>query len=360
MPGRLPDLSWSIRMSDAVTLLKGNCLHQMRSLAPESIDACVTDPPYGLSFMGRGWDHSVPGAEYWRGVFRVLKPGAYIVAFGGTRTYHRLACAIEDAGFEPRDMLAWLYGCGFPKSRNLDGEYDGLGTALKPALEPIAFMRKPLSEKTVAANVLRWGTGALNIDGCRVSTDDVAEVGKPSWGGPMKRLSGAPGQEGKLVPRTPPHNNGRWPANVVHDGSDEVVGAFPDSASGSGRRPDGATAMTFSGVTCGPRAQGFAGYVDAGKGSASRFFYSAKASKADRAGSKHPTVKRVDLMQWLCRLVTPKGGTVLDPFAGTGTTGEAAFREGFNTILIEREPEYQADIERRIANLKPQQERMFA
>lgn len=428
-----------IFLGGKVTLKPGDCLETLKTLPDCSIDACVTDPPYHLTsivkrfgganaapakhgtdgafarasrgFMGRVWDGGDIAfrVELWAEVYRVLKPGGHVAAFSATRTYHRMACAIEDAGFEIRDQLAWCYGSGFPKSHDVskaidkaagaerakvrdynprnpkvtgggkdgtegetrpwieaamergyhekDGndpatgaarEWQGWGTALKPSWEPICLGRKPLIG-TVAENVLRHGTGALNIDGCRVPTDEVAEIGKPSWGGPMKRLSAAPGQQGKLVPRTQPHNSGRWPANVVHDGSDEVVGAFPGArSSGGGGRSTGAR---------GGKGQiwGSAGigadtsdtqYGDSG--SAARFFYTAKADKQDRMGSKHPTVKPVDLMQWLCRLITPPGGTVLDPFAGSGSTGEAAWREGFNAVLCEREEEYQADIAERL------------
>jgi site-specific DNA-methyltransferase (adenine-specific) len=216
---------------------------------------------------------------------------------------------------------------------------------LKPACEPICFGRKPLSEGTVAQNVLQHGTGAINVDGCRVGVREKPKVTNP------KRTSNTYGEidspGGKLLP------DARWPANVLHDGSEEVVAAFPETHSAGAQRdePGGGTYEGYDrsiyGSGIGVGRKGFR-IGDAG-GSAARFFFSAKADADDRLGSKHPTVKPVDLMQWLCRLVTPKGGTVLDPFAGTGTTGEAAFREGFNAVLIESEPEYQADIRRRMA-----------
>ena len=372
-----------------VTLWGGDNRDVLRGFEDNSFDSIVTDPPYVLvsivkrfgktsegdatktserargrvdgyarltagGFMGQKWDtgETVHAVEFWQECLRVLKPGGHVVAFAGTRTYHRMACAVEDAGFEIRDMLSWLYGSGFPKSHDvskglgkmlagpsLRAEWEGWGTALKPALEPVCFGRKPLVG-TVAQNVLEHGTGAINVDGCRVATDELAAIGEASWGGPMKRLSAAPGQDGRLVPRSAPHNQGRWPANVIHDGSGEVIAAFPDSSGGhwSGETPS-LTGKQRAG------AESF----DLESGSAARFFYTAKADADDRIGSKHPTVKPIDLMQWLCRLVTPKGGTVLDPFAGTGTTGEAAFREGFNAVLIEREAEYLADIRRRMA-----------
>ncbi len=230
-------------------------------------------------------------------------------------------------------------------------EWQGWGTALKPAFEPIVLARKPLSEKTVAANVLRWGTGALNIDGCRVPTDDVAEIGKPSWGGPMKRLSAAPGQEGKLVPRTQPHNAGRWPANVVHDGSDEVINMFPNTKSGTGAVKK-TSAKNYQGNAFGKESRpvGIPNIEYGDSGSAARFFYSSKATKKDRANSKHPTVKPVSLMEWLCVLITPPNGIILDPFSGSGTTGQGAIQNNFQIIMMEKENEYCDDIRRRMVN----------
>ena len=326
-------------LDGAVELRGGDCLDVVRAMPDCSIDAVVTDPPYALvsivkrfgavgakptkdgdvysrssaGFMGKAWDtgERAFAVEFWQEIYRVLKPGGHVAAFSGSRTYHRLACAVEDAGFEIRDQLMWLYGSGFPKSHNAG---NGWGTALKPAHEPIVLARKSLIG-TVAANVAAHGTGALNIDGCRVATD-----------GPSRR----------------------WPANVVHDGSDEVVAAFPETKSGDHRRP-GKINRRGSNVDFkrGCDVSTFSGVGDAGP--ACRYFYGAKADANDRTGSRHPTVKPVDLMQWLCRLVTPVGGLILDPFAGTGTTGEAAWREGFRGVLIEREAEYQADIVRRMA-----------
>jgi DNA methylase len=241
----------------------------------------------------------------------VLKPGGHMLAFSGTRTYHRMVCAIEDAGFEVRDQIGWTYGSGFPKSKNLDGEWQGWGTALKPAWEPIVVARKPLIG-TVADNVLAHGTGALNIDGCRVPTGD------------------------------------RWPANLIHDGSDEVVACFPTAPGQQCRaRTDGASQgnNTFGAlkhVTYEPEPRG-------DTGSAARFFYCAKASKSDRgAENTHPTVKPTDLMRYLCRLVTPRGGVVLDHFMGSGSTGKAAVLEGFRFIGIDMMPEHVKIAEHRI------------
>lgn len=388
-----------------VVLCCGDGFHFLRDQPENRYDSIVTDPPYALvsivkrfgdkdrkaweaignnhgggaspyqrasvGFMGKQWDTGETGFDpaFWVECLRVLKPGAHVVAFGGTRTYHRLACAIEDAGFEIRDSLQWLYGSGFPKSHDVSkgidraagaerevvgvrsyagghvqrssanklappigtfvrtqddrletvpstdaaNQWSGWGTALKPACEPICLARKPLSESTVAANVLKWGCGALNIDGCRVHT-----AGSEAKAYNVKRLK--PGatlvaEGGNWRPDGDDAaryegvtKDGRWPANIILDGSDEVVAAFPK-----------------------------------------RFWYGSKADQDSRLGSSHPTVKPVDLMQWLVRLVTPPGGLVLDCFAGTGTTAEACFREGMRCMLVEREAEYQADIRRRMA-----------
>ena len=440
------------------TLYRGLCLEFLRELKEASVDAIVCDPPYGLSFMGKRWDYDVPSVDVWAECLRVLKPGGHLLAFAGTRTQHRMAVRIEDAGFEMRDMvlnaissdthmqrflasltdeqqrsfgqavsesqfaglLAWVYGSGFPKSLDVSKAIDkaagaerekvlvptrpgntrgdrgvsyagesfsgftdisepvsdaarqwqGWGTALKPALEPITLARKPLSG-TVAENVLRYGTGGLNIDGCRVG--DMVET----W---PKSRSYAPGQF------QPGHSGdtqsageapaGRWPANLIHDGSEEVVGLFPQATSNtrhpSGGKIYGRNSLNES-ATCDTTVRGFTD-----SGSAARFFYCAKASKRDRDeglehmeavhrpnGNKwtdqdyrvargerppsaesgprrnvHPTVKPTDLMRYLCRLVTPPGGVVLDPFMGSGSTGKAAALEGFRFIGCECESEY--------------------
>lgn len=366
-----------------IRLYPGDCVEVLAGLPEASIDSVVTDPPYGLGFMGKKWD--TPGAlverkaatenkwdhvggnhnpsnsadaartkrvegvkfgrwcEVWAAeVLRVLKPGGHLLAFSGTRTYHRMVVAIEDAGFEVRDQLAWMFGSGFPKSRNLDGEWQGWGSALKPAWEPIVLARKPLTG-TLAANVLEHGTGGLNIDACRVGTETRTNASAPrsNRNGFVKGFVGGVRSEVK--------DYGRWPANVIHDGSEEVVAGFPQAdsarAKGNPNNPKRGTEHTATSYGQGDGRE-TVDYRDSG--SAARFFYTAKADADDRLGSKHPTVKPLDLMQYLCRLVTPPGGTVLDPFAGTGTTGEAAWREGFNAILIEREPEYLEDIARRM------------
>ena len=421
-----------------VKLMQGDCIERMRELGDNSVDSVVTDPPYGLGFMGKKWDALPPSLEVFEECLRVLKPGGHLLAFGGSRTYHRLAVAVEDAGFEIRDQIQWVYGSGFPKSQdvakyidkldasekrrerqisftewmrgtgltakrideitgtNMGGHYTttasqpavatrdlfemlrphiqcdvpdwiealvdertvesenykrrellstetrynepngivnagrgadartlierritapatdaarqwhGWGTALKPAHEPIVMARKPLAG-TVAANVMEYGTGAINVDGCRVPGS------KPGT------TRGAGGQNGRYGPiqaqgRIEDDGRGRFPANLIHDGSDEAT---------------------------------------EGMGDCQRYFYCAKASRKDRGeDNKHPTVKPTELMRYLCRLVTPPGGVVLDPFAGSGSTGKAAVLEGFDFIGIELDPDYFAIAEDRIADAK--------
>jgi site-specific DNA-methyltransferase (adenine-specific) len=369
----------------------------LKALPDHSVDSVVTDPPYALvsivkrfggenaapakgneayqrasaGFMGRTWDtgETAFAVEFWAEVMRVLKPGGHVIAASGTRTYHRLACAIEDAGFEIRDMVSWLYGSGFPKSHApLHGmlglprrmqratwkEFHRLarimaGSALKPACEPWVLARKPLCG-TIAGNLADWGVGSLNVDGCRVG-DEVRHAAFTSLApcsgnrlGHADTSAARRGTQGEAKEYV-----GRWPANVVHDGSEDVVDAFPDSNGQQGDlRAHGNCRQSPNGIFGGMRpALDHPARNDSG--SAARFFYSAKADAMDRIGSKHPTVKPVDLMQYLCRLITPPGGTVLDPFAGSGTTGEAAFLEGFRCILIEREGEYVEDIRSRLA-----------
>lgn len=436
-----------------VTLHAGDCRDVIRTLPDNSIDSVVSDPPYALvsivkrfansprseatentenpygrtgrGFMGQRWDNGETAfaVEFWAEVLRVLKPGGHIVAFSGTRTYHRMVVAIEDAGFEIRDQIGWLFGSGFPKSHNVSKGIDkaagaqrekiatgaavkrmipgadqnkagwektsgreyvpgielpatddaatwqGWGTALKPAWEPICLARKPL-EGTVAANVLAHGTGALNIDGARVAHMTV-EGGSLAHNSHLRHgING--GNGGQIFPTEEarrvvvPSPLGRFPANLIHDGSDEVLAAFPD-APGQQQdvdpdAPSNKTGLVYGKMNRHGEKSADSRYQDRGatnfaalpgmrrgdSGSAARFFYTAKADAEDRLGSKHPTVKPLDLIQYLCRLITPPGGTILDMFAGTGTTGEAAWREGFKAILIEREEEYQADIARRM------------
>jgi site-specific DNA-methyltransferase (adenine-specific) len=287
----------------------------MATLPDNSVDSIVTDPPYGLSFMGKKWDYDVPSVAIWEQCLRVLKPGGHLLAFAGTRTQHRMACRIEDAGFEIRDMIAWVYGSGFPKSHNLEGDHKGWGTALKPALEPITMARKPFSS-TVAANVIQYGTGAINVDGCRVKIDDDDPIHKAVWTSRPSKigLSGVgfvtSNKDGDR--RACETSKGRWPANIIHDGSNEAALSLKSGA---------------------------------------RFFYTAKAGKVDRESeNNHPTVKPTMLMAYLCRLITQPGGTILDPFMGSGSTGKAATINGFRFIGIERDPEYHKISEARISN----------
>ena len=346
----------------SVRILIGDCRETMRTLPDCSVDSVVCDPPYHLTsivkrfgavnaapakvgktgayaraskgFMGQTWDGGDVAfqPDTWVEVLRVLKPGGHLVAFSGSRTYHRMAVAIEDAGFEVRDMLSWIYGSGFPKSHNAG---DGWGTALKPAHEPICLARKRLIG-TVAANILAHGAGAINIDGCRIEAEE--DRARPERTA-STILGGNP--------------LGRWPANICHDGSDEVLAGFPETTSGvlkAGAIRSVANRIYGEGMA----AAGIAAteYDTGGdSGSAARFFYCAKTTTEERGeGNNHPTVKPQALMQWLCRLVTPKGGTVLDPFMGSGSTGIAADAEQFNFIGCELSPDYAAIAERRIRN----------
>ena len=408
-----------------------------------SVDSIVTDPPYGLSFMGKKWDYDVPSVEVWGECLRVLKPGGHLLAFAGTRTQHRMAVRIEDAGFEIRDMIAWVYGSGFPKSHDASKAIDkqagaerevlservnrssfdpdseggggfqrgtiqqtnpateaaqkwqGWGTALKPALEPITVARKPLIG-TVADNVLAHGTGGLNIDGCRVA-GEMRPV--------MVRTQTLVSASSTESPTSGATSNGdvttlgRWPANLIHDGSDEVVGLFPVTTSGGGEKHP-KSKSTFMAST---EREAYKGTSSGGDtGSAARFFYCAKASKRDRdeglarfqakavafgnqaqaelkrgnldhddgksgmnkvkmRQNSHPTVKPIDLMRYLCRLVTQPGGVVLDPFMGSGSTGKAAKLEGFEFVGCEMSAEYFEISRARIeaASKEPVQDSLF-
>jgi DNA modification methylase len=387
--------------SGSVTLYHGNALEVVPRLG--HVCAIVTDPPYGLSFMGKKWDYDVPSVEIWQACLDALRPGGHLLAFAGTRTQHRMAVRIEDAGFEIRDMIAWVYGSGFPKSldvskaidkaagaeRKVVGSYagttnigrkaegkrgyghDGMatggtdatvfitapatdaakqwhgwGTALKPALEPITMARKPLIG-TVAANVLAHGCGGLNVDACRVGTEEVVSLkglgdnrnlNDDNWRGIGSRPE-------------PTVSVGRFPANLIHDGSDEVLELFPETSSNSGNlthsnrnRPNEIYGRYGAGPTT--------GITDSG--SAARFFYCAKASRSERGkDNTHPTVKPIELMRYLIRLVNPPGGIVLDPFAGSGTTLLAARFEGAQSIGIELVEEHCEIIARRLDKVLP-------
>jgi len=403
-----------------VQLLQGDCLDQLKTLDDNSIDSIVTDPPYGLSFMGKAWDHSVPSAEVWAECLRVLKPGGHLLSFAGTRTQHRMAVNIEDVGFEIRDMIAWVYGSGFPKSQNVskaidkaagderevvgivdsrskfDGrtrsssaintnwrkaefrddvrdlskkeltvsttdeakQWDGWGTALKPALEPITIARKPLTG-TVAANVVEHGTGAINIDGCRIPTDEVIMNHSRSADNAVSKgkYGDSSAQE---THQTSAQNLGRFPANLIHDGSDEVLDVFAihgESKSGvavnRNRSPGISNEIYGKGWDHSGKDEG---YSD--KGTPARFFYTAKANKRDRTeggqvDNNHPTVKPTDLMCYLVRLVTPPNGTVLDPFMGSGSTGKACMTERFNFVGIELDHDYIEIARARIESARP-------
>lgn len=323
-----------------IEILHGDCLTVLKTLQDNSVDSIVTDPPYGLSFMGKKWDYDVPSQDIWQECLRVLKPGGHLLAFAGTRTQHRMAVRIEDAGFEIRDMIAWVYGSGFPKSRNLDGDWQGWGTALKPALEPIAVARKPLIE-TVFNNVMQYGTGALNINGCRVGLtdgDDPRLGGKGSWKTDKAAANVYEGgYAGERIESSP---LGRWPANLIHDGSDEVNDLLNEAArffycakASKKDRDEGLDGFEIKQAIGG--GGGIGNYlldID----SASGKFGSEKAPSKNH----HPTVKPTDLMRYLCRLITPPKGIVLDPFMGSGSTGKGAVLEGFKFIGIEREKEY--------------------
>ncbi len=289
--------------------------------------------------MGQTWDGALPPVEVWAEALRVAKPGAHLLAFGGTRTFHRLTCAIEDAGWEIRDCLMWLYGTGFPKSKNLDGERKGCGTALKPAWEPIILARKPLCG-TVAQNVQAHGTGSINVDGCRIGV--VGGGTHCGNRGPDGRCLGHKNEGRSTSGETfhgPDSSGGRWPANLVLD---EEAGRVLDEQSGQSSSKRNENPSDCGGNTWGGTIQvhrGARGHTDSG--GASRFFYCAKARRGERGdGNSHPTVKPVALMRWLCRLVTPPGGTILDPFCGSGSTGVAALDEGFDFIGIERDHGY--------------------
>lgn len=415
-------------MSKRYWTYRGDSLAVLATLPAGHVDSIVTDPPYELGFMGKGWDKSgiANNVDLWKECFRVLKPGGYLLAFGGTRTYHRMACAVEDAGFEIRDCVGWLYGQGFPKSLNIaqaidkaqrgapqggpdpekrgtgdvpdrialamggkDGgapsgltdnyadyvpqtddakKWDGWGTALKPSWEPIIVARKPL-DGTVVNNVLTYGTGGLNIDACRIAGEPVP-INK------LERWTGFGEMERPKYQQTT-NNDGRWPANIVHDGSEDVLAIFPDTGKSAGGRIGKKASSSVNNVPTGTYHAGDPGYGDSG--SAARFFYCAKVSRREReagcdhlpaktagevtggreahsaglnsprAGAgrmsqetrnTHPTVKPIALMRHLVRLVTPPDGVVLDPFMGSGTTGCAAMLEERDFIGIDMTEEY--------------------
>jgi len=402
-------------MNSHFEIHEGDAFEVLKTIPSASVDACVTDPPYGIRFMGQTWDgpdiakrasdrfgystdpdkkqgdtggHRSIAAEAgkynrsssanrefqeWTAawaeeIFRILKPGGHLVSFASCRTYHRMATGVEDAGFEIRDQLAWVFGSGFPKSHNLSGEWNGWGTALKPGWEPIVLGRKPI-EGTVAANVAKYHTGALNIDGCR-----LAEAGK-KFESPRGGICATDSTAKAPLVDNP---KSRWPANLCHDGSAKVTELFPESKGQCADLKPQTTDRISQGVFVDmPPAREFIARKDCG--SAARFFYCAKATQKDRdAGLEdrgeevttdgretpidnpylrgktprkniHPTVKPTELMRWLCRLITPPGGIVIDPFTGSGSTGRAAILENFRFIGIEREAAYAVIARARIA-----------
>jgi site-specific DNA-methyltransferase (adenine-specific) len=440
-------------MKKTYKLLNGDCLDKLKELQENSIDSIVTDPPYGLSFMGKKWDYDVPSQEIWEQCLRVLKPGGHLLAFAGSRTYHRMAVRIEDAGFDIRDQIMWIYGSGFPKSHNIGhkiDEYQGWGTALKPAHEPIVMARKPF-KGSVAENVLEYGVGGINVDGCRIgySDNDDPRIGKGyEWESKAEPFGEAKTTQNKEGWNT----QGRFPANIIFectcDNPKVVADTFvknvdftndkqSDMGWGTNKaitQPVETTQVIHTNPNCPcyildkqsgttksskrgahnnkktehtntytpPNAMYSSNNTHGDTGGASRFFYCPKASKKDRdagveyvgqvvkgrdegqdatnnpfklrpaigatfAGNQttskiganpdkptqpraniHPTVKPTDLMTYLIRLVTPKGGIVLDPFMGSGSTGKAAMREEFRFVGIEREKEYMEIAEQRI------------
>ena len=425
-----------------VDLRLGDCLDKLKELEDNSIDSIVTDPPYGLSFMNKKWDYDVPSIEVWTECLRVLKPGGHLLSFSGSRTYHRMAVRIEDAGFEIRDQIMWVYGSGFPKSHNIgkavdklmgnerevvgtettpykvkgkddegvtwdnktfcsntdengyrintitkgQSEWEGWGTALKPAHEPIVVARKPLSEKSVVENVLKWGTGGLNIDDCRVGYKDD----KPHSVSTIRENEG--NSWNKDYNRTEdwqPNNTGRWPANIMFDEEaaemlDNEVGITEYNKKRKPGNYKGGHRKEYVGTDNNPIVKKVDGNFYSDKGGPSRFFYVPKASKKDRdegmdnfpdynkyedtcsdnhsfshlvkegkevlVKNIHPTVKPTQLMLYLIKLVTPKGGVVLDPFMGSGSTGKAAIRGGYSFIGMEKEEEYINIAKARIEN----------
>jgi site-specific DNA-methyltransferase (adenine-specific) len=341
-------------------IYQGDCLDVMASWPENFVDTIITDPPYGLSFMGKDWDHGVPGHHFWAEALRIAKPGAFLLAFGGTRTYHRLAVAIEDAGWQIRDCLMWLYGSGFPKSHNLHGTFEGWGTALKPAWEPIIVAMKP-TDGTFAENAEKWGVAGINVDGGRIGCREETQITG------AKQTSNAYGKidvpGGKVLP------DGRWPANLILD---EDAAAMLDGQSGASSYTGTNTGGLGKNGIYSPSSgldQSRIGFGD--RGGASRFFYVAKADRAERnegcegmpvkakptlndyvnpsqgrtapkngspASNHHPTVKPLSLMKYLCNLTkTPTGGIVLDPFCGSGTTLWAAEYHNRPWIGIEDE-----------------------
>lgn len=431
-----PDIADVLAGESEGCVVEADCLNAMAAMPECSVESIVTDPPYGLSFMGKEWDHGVPGVPFWEGALRVAKPGAMLFAFGGTRTVHRLACAIEDAGWEIRDRMQWLYGTGFPKSHDISkaidkaagaerevvgttrggveagGKYgdshlceadkyhdvtapateaaklwDGWGTALKPAHEPIIVAMKPL-DGTFAQNAQKWGVAGLWIDGGRIE----GAVPQTTQGASSRVYGGGEGLCPNGNQPSQPHTAGRWPANIIHDGSAEVVGMFPQSKGQQGDvRGTEPSRTGGEGTNCYGEYGRVAQTKRGDEGSAARFFYCAKASKAERekglrgrlpclkcgdVGSEahsgkdgkpqkchrngHPTVKPLALMEYLCKLcATPTGGVVLDPFCGSGTTLVACKRLRRRFVGLDNDGESVATARARLGRSQRAQKGLF-
>lgn len=329
---------------DGANVLVGDCREVLAGLDSDSVDSIVTDPPYELGFMGRKWDASgiAYNTEVWAQCLRVLKPGGHMIAFGGTRTWHRMAVAIEDSGFEIRDNIAWIYGSGFPKSVNLGDKlegWDGWGTALKPAIEPIVLARKPIDE-TLTKNLSEWRVGGLNIDASRIeaASGDV----KPVLG--TKRTNGIMGESSPRDEPSQPHPGGRWPANVILDSDQaQILDADFDGVARYFYCPKASTADRNEGLDHLEARRHSDRNVDDGVGGNNPRNRTNKAKK-----NFHPTVKPTALMRYLVKLVTPPNGLVLDPFCGSGSTGKAALTDGFRFLGVELTEEYLPIIEGRL------------
>ena len=369
---------------EKLNLILGNCLDKLKDLEDNSVDSIVTDPPYGISFMGKKWDYDVPSVDIWKECYRVLKPGGHLLSFSSARTYHRMAINVEDAGFEIRDQIMWVYGSGFPKSHNVSiaidkklgvmthrgkahnaygtgknfqdrdltdsqampehkgitdeaKKYEGWGTALKPAHEPIVMARKPLEKKTIVDNVLEYGTGAINIDACRIPLNGDEDMSASQASSKSTFSANANDWTTSTY-----KEEGRWPANFIHDGLEEEWSKYFYCAKASKKdRNEGCEELEKKQNIFNGQNQNDCPSSRI-EGSVSNKF------KTQPKTNHHPTVKPTDLMRYLCRLITPKNGTVLDPFMGSGSTGKAAVLEGFNFIGIELSEEYFKIAEKRI------------
>jgi site-specific DNA-methyltransferase (adenine-specific) len=409
-----------------IKLYQGDNMESLKKLPDNSIDSIVTDGPYGLKFMSKRWDYDVPSVEFWKEVLRVLKPGGHVLSFGGTRTFHRMVVNMEDAGFEIRDQIMWIYGSGFPKSLNIgkafdkkngnerewisespygprvssksqslvhntmhsdltkgSSQWEGWGTALKPANEPICLARKPLSEKTIVDNVIKWGTGGINVDGCRIGTDDKLSIHKGNL------FNGNSGIETNDSFISSGQEGGRFPANILFD--EEAAQVLDEQSGISKAKKERVGIKGGQSLHEGGWKKDVEGkWPGDNGGGASRFFYVAKVSKKERnlgldnfeevesilpglntfdeegnrlradgsiipplvSKNNHPTLKPINLMTYLCRLITPPGGIVLDPFMGSGSTGISACLEGFRFVGMELQEDYFKIAEARVNNFE--------